>query len=97
MSVADFWDNSRGEGAWNPNFVRPLNDWVVEDVQHFLSMLNSRRVKQEEKDILFWKGDKKGLYTVRANVTHLEGDPGRTTPLNMLWNSCLPLKVCFFA
>ena len=56
MSVADFWDNSRGEGAWNPSFVRLLNDWEVEDVQHFFSMLNSRRVKQEEKDIILEGG-----------------------------------------
>ena len=24
--VAEVWDNSRGKGAWNLSFVRPLND-----------------------------------------------------------------------
>ena len=69
----------------------------MRDAQHFLSMLNSRRVKQEEKDKLLWKEDKKGLYTIRANVAHLEGDFGRPAPPNMLCNSCVPPNVCFFA
>ena len=37
--VANVWDNGRGEGAWNPNFIRPLNDWEVDEAQHFLSFL----------------------------------------------------------
>ena len=30
--VADIWDNSMGDGAWNPTFVRPFNDWEIEEV-----------------------------------------------------------------
>ena len=85
----------QGEGVWNLNFIRPLNDWDVNDSQHFLCLLNSKRVKHEEKDRLFWKGDKKGVYTIRANAALLEGDNGRTTPLNVLWNNYVPPKVCF--
>ena len=33
--VANVWDNERGEGAWNSNFIRPLNDWEVDEVQRF--------------------------------------------------------------
>ena len=94
--VADVWDNGRGEGAWNPSFIRPLNDLEVDEVQRFLSLLYDRKLYQEEKDRLFWKGDKKGLCTVKANVALLEDNSGRTTPLNMLWNSCVPPKVLFF-
>ena len=36
------------------------------------------------------------MYTVRANVTLLEGDNGRTTSLDMLWSNYVPPKVCFF-
>ena len=56
-----------------------------------------KRVKHEEKDRLFWKGDKKGVYTVKTNVALLEGDNGRTAPLDMLWNNYVPPKVCFFS
>ena len=96
-SVADVSDNTRGLGAWDLNFVRPLNDWEVDDARRFLCLLTSKRLKHEEKDSLLWKGDKKGVYTVRANAALLEGDNGRTTPLDMLWNNYMPLEVCFFA
>ena len=93
----DVWDFSKGEGAWIPSFVMPLNDWEMDEAHIFLCLLNSRRVKQEEKDKLFWKGDKECTYTVKANVTRLEKVSGRTAPMNMLWNSCVPPKVCFYA
>ena len=64
---------------------------------NFLCLLNSRCVKQEEKDKLFWKEDKEGMYIVRVNVGRLEEVLGRTTPVKMLWNSCVPPKVCFYA
>ena len=36
------------------------------------------------------------MYTVKANVALLEDHSGRTAPRNMLWNNCVPLKVCFY-
>ena len=39
--------------------------------------------------------EKGGLYTVRANASLLEGDAGRTAPVKILWNGCVPPKVCF--
>ena len=86
-----------GEGAWIPSFVRPLNDWEIDEAQNFLCLLSSRLVKQEEKDKLFWKGDKEGRYTDKANVVRLEKVSGWSAPVNMLWNSCVPPKVCFYA
>ena len=51
--VADVWDDGRGEGAWNPNLIRPLNDWEVDEDPRFLSLLYDRKLYQEEKDRLF--------------------------------------------
>ena len=42
----------------------------------------------------FGRGDKKGTYTVRANVSLLEGNADRIVPVHMIWNSCVPPKVC---
>ena len=78
-------------------FIRPLNDLEVDKVQRFLSLLYDRKLYHEEKDRLFWKGDKKGVYTVKANVALLVDNSRRTTPRNMLWNNHMPPKVCFFA
>ena len=45
---------------------------------------------------MFWKVDKKGVYTVRTNVALSEDKPGRPAPMKMLWNSCVSPKVSFF-
>lgn len=38
--IADCWDDSRGEGAWNPIFERPLNDWELNEMWIFLNLDN---------------------------------------------------------
>ena len=82
-NVADIWDHYRGEGARNPNFVRPFNDLEIEEVPNFMGLMNARRVKQKENGRLFWKEDKKSTYTIRANVVLLEGCAAKTTPMKM--------------
>ena len=54
--VVDVWDYGRGEGAWNPNLIRPINDWEVDEAQHFLSLLYDKKLYQEEKDDFSGKG-----------------------------------------
>ena len=95
--VADIWDNSREEGARNPNFVRPFNGMEIIEVQNFMGLLNTIRVGQKVNDRLFWKEDKKSTYTVRANIVLLESCVAKTTPMKMLWSNCVLPKVCFFA
>ena len=34
--VAEVWESSGDSGAWNPRFLRPLNDWEMEQVQNFI-------------------------------------------------------------
>ena len=97
VKVADVWDNSRGHGAWSPSFSRLFNDWEIDETQSFLSLISNRKFNQMEQDKLLWKGDLNGRYTIRANVTLLEGFSDRTTPWKMLWNNLVPLKVSFFA
>ena len=80
----------------NPSFIIPLNVWEVDEVQRFLSLLNGRKLYQEKKDKLFWKGNKKGLYTVKASVALLENNSGRIAPRNMLWKLHAPHSVFFF-
>ena len=73
------------------------NHWEMEKIQKNLCLLNNISVKQNEEDRLFWKEDKKGTYTIRANIAFLEGNLGGTSPWDMIWNSCVSPKVCFFA
>ena len=96
--VLDMWDTSRGEGAWNLSFVRSFNDWELDTVQQFICLIKSMTINLLERDILFWKGDKNVMYTVKVYYKMIEGGNTRAMPLNLLWNSCVPpLKVRFFA
>ena len=42
--VAEVWETTRGEGAWNPIFLRSFNDWELEDVQNFICLISSMKV-----------------------------------------------------
>ena len=95
--VAEVWDSTRGEGAWLPNFVRPFNDWESDTVQYFIGTISNKKVNLLEKDSLRWKIDGNGSFTVKANFTHLEGGTLISMPTKLLWNSCVPPKVGFFA
>ena len=35
-TIADIWDRDRGVGCWSPTFLRPLNDWEIEEAARFL-------------------------------------------------------------
>ena len=103
--ATEVWDSTRGEGAWNPNLVRPFNDWELDTVQRFIGTINNKKVNMLEKDNLSWKIDGKGSFTIKVNFTHLEGGTLIPVPTKLLWNSWPPppppppqkKKVGFFA
>ena len=70
---------------------------MLEEVHNFLILVKKSRINQEAYDRIVWKGDKKGLYYVRANAALIEGNVGRIALWKMLWNNLVPPKVCFFA
>ena len=59
-------------------------------------LVNKSKINQEASDIIVWKGYKKGLYYVRANVALIEGNVGRIAPWKILWNNLVPPKRCVF-
>ena len=52
-TVGEVWDTTWGEGVWNPRFVRPFNDWEIEEVQRFISQIGNRKIIQRKKDKIF--------------------------------------------
>ena len=93
--VAEVWDTIRGEGTWNPRFTRYFNDWEMDEVQNFINLI-SRKKNQLERDKLLWKRNKNGIFSIKANFKLLEGWNLKSVPLKVLWNGCVPPKVCFF-
>ena len=53
--VADVWDSSREEGGWSPVFLRPFNDWEVEEVERFLHFLHNKKIRPFQEDQLLLK------------------------------------------
>ena len=70
--VAKVWDTTRGEGTWNPRFMRSFNDWKMEEVQNFINLISQKKINQLERDRLLWKGDINGIFSIKANFKLLE-------------------------
>ena len=44
--VMELWQLSNEGGGWNPNFLRPLNDWEIVIVECFLARLQDKVVEE---------------------------------------------------
>ena len=66
-TVADMWDSGRGEGCWFPTFLRPLNDWEIEEVERFLQTLCDQNFNPSGDDMLLLNKVLKGE-SVRRGV-----------------------------
>ena len=71
--VADLWEISRSKGGWNFMFERHFNDWEMEVVQNFLSIMNSKSCRPQLCDKLWWKETKSDSYSVKSCFDLLEG------------------------
>ncbi|RVW15392.1 hypothetical protein CK203_082651 [Vitis vinifera] len=50
----DVWNVSKGWGSWSPRFIRPFNDWEVDEVERLLLWLGGKRVNLVEEDGVLW-------------------------------------------
>ena len=94
--MGEVWDTTRSEGGWILRFIKPFNDWEMEEIQRLISLISNKNISQKERDKIFWLVDKKGEYTVKANYRHLEGDTSEDIPTGLIWNNCIPPKVSVF-
>ncbi|RVX11584.1 LINE-1 retrotransposable element ORF2 protein [Vitis vinifera] len=92
--LEEMWDHSGGEEVWSPRFSRPFNDWEVE---RLLLIIRGRRLNPLLEDCLLWKETKDGIFSVKSLYGILDSRRGVQFPINIIWNPCVPTKVCFFA
>ena len=71
--VADLWEISGSKDGWNFRFERHFNDWEMEVVQNFLSIMNSKSCRPRLSDKLWWTETKSGSYSVKSCFDLLEG------------------------
>ncbi|RVX01565.1 DUF724 domain-containing protein 7 [Vitis vinifera] len=58
--------DTRGMKHWSLRFTRHFNDWELEIVETFFSMLRESLVKRDDSNKGVWKDDKKGLFSIKS-------------------------------
>ena len=94
--MADLWVHSSEGGGWNSSFSRPLNDWEIETVECFLSMIQDKVVVEEREDEVFWAVTKSGSFSVKSLLSILKEVRVSPFPTSIVWNAWVPPKVGFF-
>ena len=94
--VSYLWNHVREEGGWAPTFVRPLNDWEMEEVGSFLSFIHKKKIRLEIEDNLLVKGSRLGNFSVRTMYNGLELSVDFDFPIRPVWNVVIPSKISFF-
>ena len=95
--VADIWDSSREEKGWSAVFLRPFNDWEVEEVERFLHFLHSRKIRPLQEDRLLLKESTSDGFSVRLMYRQLAHSAPTEFPAWSIWNPIVPPKLGFFA
>ena len=95
--IADIWDRDRGVGSWSPTFLRPLNDWEIEEPVRFLHTLHEVIYCPSGEDKLLLKNDKEKGFSVKSMYKGFDPSPAIDFPYRLIWNSVVPPKIGVFA
>ena len=95
--IADIWDRDRGVGSWSPNFLRPLNDWEIEEVASFLHTLHEVAYCPSGEDKILLKNDKEKGFSVKSMYGCFDPSPAIDFPYRLIWNPVVPPKIGVFA
>ncbi|RVX12073.1 Protein detoxification 45, chloroplastic [Vitis vinifera] len=95
--VADCWDSTGEEGGWTPRFLRPFNDWEMEEVERFLSTIQGKRLNADVEDRMVWKETKNEIFTVMSLYNSLDHSSAVLFPWKIIWCPYVPTKVGCFA
>ncbi|RVW56027.1 putative ribonuclease H protein [Vitis vinifera] len=93
--VADYWDPMGEVGGWTPLFLRPFNDWEVEEVERLLSSIQGKRLDADGEDRMLWRGTKNEIFTVKSLYKSLDHSCAVSFPGNIIWSPYVPSKVSF--
>ena len=87
----------RGEGGWNPCFLRVFNDWEVEEAASFMERLHHNRVIEDVEDMVSWTETKSGKFSVKSLYLALEAGCLTRFPSGLIWNENVQPKISCFA
>ena len=95
--IADIWDGDRGLGCWSPTFLRPLNDWEIEETARFLQTLHEQNFCPSGVDKFLLKNDKEKGFSVKIMYKGFDLSPTFDFPYRLVWNLVVPPKIGVFA
>ena len=84
--VEEAWSGSIEGGCWAPRFLRPFNDWELEELESLLFRLQQKRISNME-DRVIWEGAKDGRCSVKRLYNAIDGDRLVPFPYKVLCNS----------
>ena len=82
--------------VWNVLFGRDCNDWEMDQVAAFFSLLHSHTPRGEEVDKLVWGPSRKGIFASRTFYQVLHNPLGICFPWKCIWRVKAPPRVAFF-
>ena len=80
-----------------PRFLRPFNDWEVEEVEKLLLIIQGKRLNADLEDRMVWKESKDGIFSVKSCFNSLDHSSAVPFPWRIIWSTFVPTKVGFFA
>ena len=95
--VAEIWDSREGDRCWSPTFIRPLNDWELEEMSSFLLILHGFKIRSTGVDKLSLKNVIDKGFSVKSMYKDVDGSPALDFPHRLVWNSVAPPKIGVFA
>jgi hypothetical protein len=90
---------SRSPGSpreWNLSFGRSFNDWELEQVMAFFSLIHSHTPRGEEADKLRWRLNGKGTFDSRSIYHALHAPEAVAFLWKIIWGVKSPRRVAFF-
>ena len=91
-TVVDIW--YRGE-CWSLTFLRPLNDWEIEEMVRFLQTLYDQNFRSTGEDKLLLKDVKE--VKVKIMYKGFDISPAFDFTYRLVWNPVVPPKLGVFA
>uniref|UniRef100_A0A2N9HC19 Reverse transcriptase zinc-binding domain-containing protein n=1 Tax=Fagus sylvatica TaxID=28930 RepID=A0A2N9HC19_FAGSY len=95
--VSDIYHFQGSTISWDIEFTRSVQDWELEMVDSFMSLLYSQIIRPGVVDSLCWTPSCRGLFEVRSFYTTLiSPNPPGTFPWKSVWKAKVPSRVAFF-
>ena len=97
-SIALMLDSPRpgSPREWNLSFGQSFNDWELDQVMAFFSLIHSHIPKGETVDKLRWRLNRKGVFDSRSYFHVLLAPVVVAFPWKIIWGVKSPRRVAFF-